>query len=519
VTAVGIAFGELDQDQSKKSTIFSSRDTLADTTTVPPTIYRSHIGRDSSYNAGPRAGFNGSATWKPMTWLETRGMAILTRASTTAFIRNIDFWELEPNVGATKVITSDTSLVIPNGDDQYEARAKVSAIPKGLAEIVVRAHNTDQPYYDPSQRALEHLTLTNRNGTFHLEQSPFRGAQFTLDGTLSHLLKEYTLQKRYTGETNTQSVSANFGTYRPYDRYGLGFQVSNARNDRQFNGNGNGNVISRALNASATHRVTNRLWLDTNTSISLFSLLYDGTGNIADQDNVKAFVYAGGGYRVASTCSTTVHLSLNRNHKVAISESASGQNNVTTNYQVEGTLNLQATPTLLILQNYRLSANYLIYDYDEPHNTLTRLRTVDTVIQESLFTFASVKLTHNFFFQDHGTYSRSSPEEARSYALDQQLYQQNLGVSFALRPSQGIVFYATQSLSNTRTYFFNGFPNTIRNRWGLNYGVNIDRDLPGAMSLHGNIQHVGEYTELPDDLPAQDKVNYWLAGVTFSKDF
>src|SRR5262249_1545598 len=220
---------------------------------------------------------------------------------------------------------------------------------------------------------------------------------------------------------------------------------------------------------------------------------------VSDQDNVRSFANVGGGYRIAATCSTTVHFSVNRTHTVAINENASGGNNVQTTYQMDASLRLQATPTFLILQNYQINANYLIYDYDEPRNTLARIRRVDTILQDSLFSFASVKLIHNFFFQDRGAYTSINPDESRIYSIASQLYQQNLGATLGLTPAHGLVFYATQSLSNTRTYTYNPpLPNTIRNRWSLTVGANLDRDLSGNMALHGTIQHIGEYTETPN---------------------
>jgi len=337
-----------------------------------------------------------------------------------------------------------------------------------------------------------------------------------LDGTLGHLLQEYTLQNNLTSQSNTKNITGVFAIYHPENRASLGFQFGTTRNDKQVSQNGS--VINRAINASGMHRMTDRLWLDANSSISLFSTMYDD--KVSDQDNVRGFANVGGGYRIAATCSTTVHFSVTRAHSVAINENVSGGNNVQTTYQLDASLRLQATPTFLILQNYQINANYQIYDYDEPRNTLARIRRVDTILQDSLFSFASVKLIHNFFFQDRGAYTSIPPDVSRIYSIASQLYQQNLGATLGLTPAHGLVFFATQSLSNTRTYSYNPpLPTTTRNRWSLTFGANLDRDLSGSMALHGSIQHIGEYTETQKPLPSQDPVSYWVAGVTFTKDF
>ena len=516
LSATGIVFAEIEQDQSigAKSV---PRDTLRDSTFVPPHIFTSHTRGDSSYSSGLRNGLNGSATWKPLDWMEARAAAIITRVSTTTNTTTRDFWATNPGDGATLQLTTNETSTAPNGNDQYETHLRITKIPKGSLEFVLRDRESNQSYYALTRGGLEHLSITNRNGTFHLEQAPFRGAQFVLDGTLGHLLQEYTLQDNLTSQSNTQNISGVFVIYHPENRASLGFQFGKTRNDKQKI-TPNGTVINRALNASGMHRMTNRLWLDANSSISLFSSIYDD--KVSDQDNVKGFANIGAGYRVAAACSTTVHFSVNRAHTVAINENSSGGNNVQTTYQMDAALRLQATPTFLILQNYQINANYQIYDYDEPRNTLGRIRRVDTILQDSLFSFASVKLIHNFFFQDRGAYVSFSPGESRIYSIAQQLYQQNLGATIGLTPAHGVVFYATQSLANARTYSYNPpAPSTTRNRWSLTFGANLDRDLSGNMTLHGTIQHIGEYTETPSPRPSLDPVSYWVAGVTFTKDF
>jgi hypothetical protein len=204
---------------------------------------------------------------------------------------------------------------------------------------------------------------------------------------------------------------------------------------------------------------------------------------------------------------------------VAIAASASGGNNVQTTYQMDATLNLRVTPTFTVFQTYQINANYLIYDYDEPRNTLTRIRRIDTFLSDSLFSFCFVRLAHNFFFQDRGSYSRDEEGGNRTYSVAQELYQQNLSATLGVRPFQGIVLTATQSLANTRNYITSPPVDTNRNRWNLNLGATVDRPLPGDMTLQGTIQRIDEYTELPNGLPPIDVVDYWIAMVQFSKEF
>ena len=208
-----------------------------------------------------------------------------------------------------------------------------------------------------------------------------------------------------------------------------------------------------------------------------------------------------------------------RRRKFTIAFESSGGNNVQTTYQMDALVRLQASPTFSIYQNYQLNANYLIYDYDEKRNTLNRIRRIDTTLLDSLFSFATIRLTHNFFFQDRGAYRRASEDEPREYSVDQESYAQNLSIAVAIRLMNGVIAGATQSLGNTRNFFPSPALNTNRNRWNLNVGLTVDRELPGELRLNGVVQRIGEYTERPGPLPPLDVVDYWLAGVTLMKDF
>ena len=263
--------------------------------------------------------------------------------------------------------------------------------------------------------------------------------------------------------------------------------------------------------------MSRRLWLDGTGSVSLFTRQYEDPKS--DKDDVRGYLNAGGGYLVSQRCSTAVHFSVNRSHAVAIAFESSGGNNVQTTYQMDALVKLQASPTFSIYQNYQLNANYLIYDYDEKRNTLNRIRRIDTTLLDSLFSFATIRLTHNFFFQDRGAYRRASEDEPREYSVDQESYAQNLSIAVAIRLMNGVIAGATQSLGNTRNFFPSPGLNTNRNRWNLNVGLTVDRQLPGELTLNGVVQRIGEYTERPGPQPPLDVVDYWLAGITLMKDF
>ncbi len=525
LSGVGILFGELQGDQSLGSRTLPGKPlTVVDSTTSPfdTTFYQSHTSRDSSYTSGLRDGVSGSLRWAPAAWLNVTGMGAATgiKSKTKTLTRN--YYAINPGDGATYVVEDADTSEAPNGDQRLETRATYTGLKRSNMGLVLKYLNSDQEYYALSKSGQEHLGYDTKDASFHFDTMPFASSSIALDASLNHSFRVYTLQKNLTSLVNGASATASFMIYRPTSRASLGFQVGRVESDRQVSQNGL--VINRALMAMGSQRVSRRLWLDATGSVGLFSRQYrDSVGqsgvSVSDRDDVRGSGTVGAGYGVSERCTTTVHFSTVRAHAVAIDAKASAGNNVQTTYQMDAMLQLRVTRTLVIYQNYQLNANYQIYDYDEPRNTLTRIRKIDTVMSDSLFSFGFLRLTHNFFFQDRGAYTLDEEAGGRTYSVAQELYQQNLSLTAGVRPFEGIVFTATQSLANTRNYITSVALNTNRNRWNLNVGATVDRPLPGEMTLQGSIQRIGEYTERPGNLPPTDVVDYWIAAVQFTKDF
>jgi hypothetical protein len=516
VSAMGLVFAEFQQDQS-----------VGDRT-IPVAQgagLASHAARDSSYTSGRRDGASGTLTWKPVTWLEIGGTGGLTNINTTTNTVKTDFFDAlidrrgpgraPPVEFFDSIVETRDHNTNPNGDERIDSHITMTGIKRTTLGLAVHANSADQQYYALTQRQQENYKYGTRSASFHADTAPFTGSQASLDLAVDRNYRDYQLQDRLNSLSHSGSAAGQFSIYRSLSRASIGFLFTRAKAERQVTQNGT--VINRAMNLGGARRMSRRIWLDGTGSVSLFTRQYEDSKS--DKDDVRGYLNAGGGYLVSQRCSTAVHFSVNRSHSVAIAFGSSGGNNVQTTYQMDALVKLQASPTFSIYQNYQINANYLIYDYDEKRNTLNRIRRIDTTLLDSLFTFATIRLTHNFFFQDRGAYTRASTDEPREYSVDQESYAQNLSVAVNLHLMNGVIAGATQSLANTRNYFPTPALNTNRNRWNLNVGVTVDRELPGELRINGVVQRIGEYTERPGPAPPLDVVDYWLAGITIMKDF
>lgn len=501
LSGTALAFTELQQEQglSRK--------------TIPPDT----LARDSTYTSGRRDGVSGNLRWAPSSQFNVNATGAGNWNHLSTETRQRKFLPIATG-GSNLVQDSLNVSETPTGDERYEMVAQYTGIPKTTVSTFARSRSGTQTMYAFTRRGLDTLSWYDRTANLKIDHLFMAGGQVALEGTVSQAFREYQLQRNFNSLGRTHTARANFFIFRPVSRVMVGFELSRVQSDRQITQNGL--VINRATNLSGGRRITERLWLEGAGTMSLYSRRYDNP--ISDRDDLRGYANVGGGYLVSSRCSTAVHFSVTRSHAVAIDAVASGENNVQTSYQMDASLRLQVSRTFQILQNYQINANYFIYDFDfqEGRNSLTRIRRIDTVLTDSLFEFATLRLTHNFLAQDRGSYSRSEEDGQRRYGVSQESYVQNLSITLGVRPWQGILLTATQSLGNTRNYFYVPLaPVTNRNRWNLNLGASIDRTLPGDLVLQGTIQHIGEYTEADEKLPRRDDLDYWLAGATLQKSF
>ena len=481
--------------------------------------------RDSTYMSGRQDGATAKMTWSPKTWLQITTDAAGTQihSATTSQLRDFGRY-----VGGVPVdVVHGSGFESPNDSRTYQTRLSYSGIRHATAWANVRGLHNTQGYFDPSLRNFaapghkpgqEKLSLDQRGGTLHVDYAPAKAPSLSLEGNLNRSLSGYLLRTGRSSLVTSRSLQASSG-YTPSPRTQANALLTIDRQENERQASGNGVTISRYLQANAAHRVSSRLSLDAAGTVSLTSFQY--VDSTLDQDNVRTYVNAGGGYVVSARCSTLVHFSTTQGHAVAIDAARSGSNNVQTTYQMDAALRLGVTRTLSITQDYLLNAVYQIYDnaQAEKRNVLSRIRRIDTTISDSIFSLATIRVTHNFLFRDSGSFTKPPGGSSREYNVGNEVYQQTLGATLAITFATGVQVFATQSLSNTRNYFPATKGRTVDNRWNLAIGATVERTIMGGASLRGSAQHIGAYTESSTPFGPLNEQDDWLAGVTFHKDF
>jgi len=474
-----------------------------------------HDQRDSTYMSGRQDGATVLVAWNPKSWLQMTGDASGTRVNPVTTSQLRDFARALD--GSAVEAVDRSRFESPNTSESYQTKVTFTGIRRMTAWANARGLHNTQQYFDKSLRNQEQLSLDQRFGILHAEFLPILGLQVGAEASTSRSLSGYALRANRSSLVTSRSVTT-FLSYMPSprSRAGVTLNLDNQKNERQANGNGTN--ISRLLQVSGGHRVSSRLSLDAAGTVSLTSFQY--VDSILDQDNARTYVNVGGGYTVSDRCSTLVHFSATRGHTVAIDPSRSGNNNVQSTYQMDAILRVGVSRTLSIIQNYLLNAIYQIYDdtQSESRSVLSRIRRIDTTVADSLFTFASIRVNHNFLFLDSGSFTKPPGGERREYNVGSETYQQTFGATLGIQPAGGVGLFVTQSLANTKTNFPSAKTKTVDNRWNLTFGATVQRSLPGGASITGSAQHIGSYTEARSPLLPRNEQDDWLAGVTFHKD-
>ena len=502
----------LGQEKTKYFTVYNA---LGDSIGVDSLFVRDQ--RDSTYMSGRNDGMTLQADWKlnPRLRIISNANGSRVQPVTNSYLRDIG-----RDVGGAQAEHRDfTRYESPNSNLNFDSKATYTGF-RGLQTwLWLKRLKSSQQYFDKLSRTQEGLDLDRRSAQLHVEQSPWAGVQVTLDGLVDRNLSQYTVRTSRTSLVSGRSFKGTVG-YNPsvLTRAGLEFDLERHQNSRQ-SASANGANVSHFLQATGAHRLTSRLSVDLVSSMSLTSFQYDD--HVLDRDNLRSYINVGGGYQVSARCSTTVHFSTSRGHSVALDPSQSGDNNVQNTYQMDATLRLRLTPCTGIEQNYSLNAFYQIYDASaaESKNILSRIRRIDTTLNDSLFPFAQLQLRHNFLFFDTGSYRRLTPEESRRYSVTSQTYQQTLAASLILKPITGIDLFVIQSLGNISTNVPAIAATTISTRWNLAVGANVLRGMRDGSELRGTVQHVGGYTEqrLPTD-PLNEQ-NDWIVSAQYTKPF
>ncbi len=476
------------------------------------TLFAQH---DSSFTVARQDAVSGRIAWTIQPWLYLYGTGSAGRRFPTQTNRFRNFVRAV-NDSTGGYVRDSTQVLEEKGDNSSVfSNVTYSGLRRSKLVLGYQSSSVNQSRFDQELRGIERMAFDRSTASAHIESGPWMNVFWTVDGSLTRNKTGFERRQSSSSILSGRQLLSSLAYSTTVTMASVTFQTTRNHTERQFSQTDL--VTDRALAGLVRRTVSSRLILDGSARVSLRSLQFSDPRT--DQDLLQSGGNVGGGYSLTRACSTSVHFTVNRSRTVSIDPRASGSNNAQTLYQLTATMQYLPSRNVAIRQTYLLSSDYKIYDYAESQNFLNQTRRIDTDFADTLLPFAYVRLTHSFINRDNGNYYRLTPGADRTYRIAFETYEQTLRVGCGIKVVPGVTLSAIQGLFNQKSHDFARSSNSVRNRFSLDAGIDVNRTFPGDCGILGALRHIGGYDEITASQPIANEEDYWIAGVTFQKQF
>jgi hypothetical protein len=484
---------------------------IAGDTLAPDSTF---VQRDSAYFSGRLDTVRGRLDWTLAEWLLLNGSATGSWTTPTTTVRTLR--ATTPEDGSSGFRTDETRRErLPADNTGFEGKLSMTRVRATRLEFLSRIRGSDQVYFDLGQLQVEQFSNDIRSHSALIETSILPKTIFSVNASVNRTQRRYQARPNLNALVTTRELKSTAGYSTPATMAFASFTVNRSRAEQQATGNGI--VLTRALNTNVSHRLFGRLYLTGLGSATLNSYRYVAAQD--DRDIASAFGSAGLRFALTPRCSTAVNFAASRTHNVSIDETRSSGNLAQSIYQLNGALRMPLSRTLSVWQDYVLSATYRKFDYTEELDDLSRNFRIDTIVADTLFPFAYLRLDHRYNFFDRGDFTPLVEGGPRLYGVQQRQYQQTLEGTVGVRPVAGIVFIVKQSLADTDSRNIVSNTTAGTRQWNLSLGLEVNRSFWDGAGLTGAIRRESKYQNVSAGGPSINEEDHWLAAVQFQKDF
>ena len=483
------------------------------------------VQRNSSYASARLDGARASLDWKVVpNALIFQGSAFGSRnhpSTTVRSSREATPGNSTPGLSAQ----SDTTVRIPVDNSSFDGTLTFDQKKGTVAVLKAKRSGFDQVYFDIGQLKVEQLSTDARLYNFTLSSVLRPGFVANAAASLGRNLREYQSRSGLNALTTAREGTLGLAYSSATRMLFVNMTVNRTRAERQATGNGI--TLTRVATANFQQRLTRDLWLVGLGSANLNSYRYDFVDpdrsfSKDDRDGVSAFGSVGVRFTVTPRCSTMVNFSASRQHSVALDASRSNGNLANNVYQLNGALRMPLSRNLTINQDYILTATYRFFDFDPSSDDLSRLFRIDTTVADTLFPFAFIRMDHRYSFFDRGEFTpfEDDPNGPQFYGVSQEQAQQTVEGTVGIRPLSGVTFTVKQSMTDTENReIAETTKRSGSEQWNLSLGMEVNRTFWEGAGLTASIRREDRYQTRSDKNGALFREGYWLAGITFQKDF
>lgn len=480
---------------------------------------------DSSHVSGRLDAVRGQFRWPVVRGIEFEGKVYGSRSRPITTVRT--FRSTQPFDGSAGFDSIDVRRIqLPADNALLDGTLTID--PFRATKLIFKSKRSgiDQVYFDLAQLQVEQYSNDGRFYSLQAQSVPFPGLAITSNATMNRTLREYVARPNLNALVISREASTGVAYSSPATEVFVNMIVNRTRAERQATGNGV--TISRVLTTRFRQRVLGRLWLTGVGSATLYSYRYIFAPDplnpariysVDDRDVAGAFGSVGARFAFTPRCSTAFNFSVSRTRNVSIDRLRSGGNIANTIYQLNGALRLPLHRNLSIGQDYVITATYRAFEFDEERDDLSRNFRIDTTVADTLCPFVYLRMDHRYFFFDQGDFSPIDAGGPDLYGVAQEQVQQILEGTIGIRPVRGVTLIVKQSLADTENRALVAKTRQGTDQWNLSLGLEVNRSFRNGAGITGSVRRESKYQNRSNAVRSLNQESYWLAGITFQKDF
>ncbi len=241
-----------------------------------------------------------------------------------------------------------------------------------------------------------------------------------------------------------------------------------------------GEDVHKSLTLKYSQDLGETLDLSLTALSDMVSVFYDDKqANPKDRDKVSNKISTDINCTFLDKISTRLGGEYSRDKTVYVDSKSSANNRSTRKYRVSGKYDFTTFYEIDISQNYQMSSVYTFYEFGEDNNTLVRNSSIQTKLGVPIVKGLKVNLSHNYKFQDQGSYREENGRRLYGRADETESHVFNIGLNYRIRKVVKLLVRQSYYISRNWDYGNDGekrldsetTSTDIMGRMGFDYNV------------------------------------------------
>ncbi|MGQ9603378.1 MAG: hypothetical protein ACUVUU_04120 [bacterium] len=287
-------------------------------------------------------------------------------------------------------------------------------------------------YPDPKWNQQESEEQDGSSASFKCAFDLFKRITWDLGVYLSRSRKIFILNKDREFSSNDAKISGKLKAT-PWRSTTINFngEYKTGRSEYQTDETGDG--IEKSIAFKLSQGLGSKANLALSGISSLSSIFYDDKEkNPKDRDRLSNSVTMVLNYGPTEKIATRLGYDYSGEKLIYVKSASSGSNRTTRKHRLSGSYTVKRFLGMRFSQDYDINAIYTDYHFDPSKNNLIRNSNVRTQINFQLTDGLGLNLSHNYKFQDQGSYRKEDGKKRYSRSSESEWHSIDIGLQYRL---------------------------------------------------------------------------------------